>query len=720
MYILSNVNTDYLKYNEDEYYYRGMVKYTSRDYESIMEDFWEMVPKLTELWMPAYDKITTTSYYNGEEEVWNPTANADPGVILGKFLSSCCDMLGVNVDWLANEIFAPTVSQRKNAEKLFSLIGYELGFYTAAQTEVTFVNTGQYTQTFDFGFNGANFCTLNAYTDITDNSRVITYNILPLTNEYGASETRSRRSVVTENLDVFTEHDTVTLEPGEKVTRVAVEGELRSYSVSVQAVKDNNYIINIPSQHVDTTLVWIKAKNSRNAEDYLSTQWIQVATPAEFITPEPRFAVTYDSYSNARIQISNYLNQLENYQNNYLTVYWIDCSGVIGCVNEDVLQNYLQANYDSRIDEYSGDFAIHNMSNTVELPNTHTITGKSPETAKEAYYNSRNYINTWDSLVTLPDFTRFLNREPGVDCGTVIDCQKALEINLQIYRDENLTDDEKAKMYLDNKDFPKGDTYRDWSDYLNINRSTILETIVITKLDIETERSLLDIANEYNISYDYLIEFNGLRSTQLYENQRIKIPGGYDYNSGKNFVSNFKTYTAMCFAIHNDFKDSSWGLGQITPVQIRNLQVFTQYKPPIQFIEKIKRDYRPLQAMSVELDFGYVRVFTFHIVGQLYLKKPVTKDVAATIIATVKEALALYFAPANRHMGQQPTTMEVVRVIQNSDSRIAYFDAGSLNNPVIVWDNCDINYFNYISFARYKDLGTSSTNIRINADSLIG
>lgn len=713
---MSNVNTDYLKYNEDEYYYRGMVKYTSRDYESIMEDFWDMVPKLTELWMPSRDKKTNNSFYTGDEEVWNPVANADPGVILGKFLASCADMLGVNLDWLANEIFAPTVSQRKNAEKLFALIGYELGFYTAAQTEVTFVNTSEYEQTFDFGFNGANFCTLNAYTDITDNSRVITYNILPLTNKYGASETRSTRSVVTENLDVFIEHDIVTLEPGESVTRVAVEGELRSYSVSVQAVKDNNYIINIPSQHVDTTLIWIKAKNSRNSEDYLSTQWIQVASPSEFITPEPRFAVTYDSYSNARIQVSNYLNQLENYQNNYLTVYWIDCSGVIGCVNEDVLQNYLQANYDPRIDEYSGDFAVHNMSNTVELPNTHTVTGRSPETAKEAYYNSRNYINTWDSLVTLPDFTRFLNREPGVDTGVVIDCQKALEINLQIYKDENLTDIEKSKMYLDNSDFPQGNPEVDWSEYLNIKRSKVL-----TVYTVEEGDTLESISEQFKISYAYLKEFNGLNGLRfLTVGQKIKIPGGFDYNAGKQFVNNFKTYTAMCFAIHNDFKDSSWGLGQVYPAQINNKKIFTQYKPPQYFIEKVKRDYRPLQTMSVDLEFGYVRVFDFHIVGQLYLKKPVTRDVGNTIINTVREALALYFAPANRHISQQPTTMEVVRVIQNADSRIAYFDAGSLNNPVIVWDNCDISYFNAISFARYKDLGTSATNIVISTDSLIG
>ena len=94
---------------------KGLIKYTSRDYDSLMEEFWNVVPTLTELWKPESD--------------------ADPGVVLGKWLASVADMLGINLDILANEIFAPSVSQRKNAEKLFSLIGYELGYYTAARTE---------------------------------------------------------------------------------------------------------------------------------------------------------------------------------------------------------------------------------------------------------------------------------------------------------------------------------------------------------------------------------------------------------------------------------------------------------------------------------------------------------------------------------------------------------------------------------------------------------
>ena len=624
---------------------RGIVNYTSRDYQSLLQDFIDAVPKLTEL--------------------WKPEAEADPGMVIGKYIASVAEVLGINVDLLANEIFAPSVSQRKNAEKIFSLIGYELGWYVAARTEITFTNVSSVPVTIDFGFNGSNFATVNAYTDITNASRVITYNILPLTNTYGATDTRSRRDIVGGDVDVFVDTDEVQLAAGESVTRVGIEGEIRSYTVSVQQVKDNNYIIKLPSQHIDTTAIWIKAKTSLNADSFLTTQWIQCSNPAEFITPEPRFAVTYDSYSNAQVQISNYLNQLEDYSSNYLTVYWIDCSGVIGCVGENVLSNFLPAKQ-TGTENVADSLTISNLSNTVELPHTNVVTGASPETAKEAYFNSRNYINTWDSLVTLPDYQRFLSREPGVDCAYVIDCQKALDINLAIYNDENLTDSQKSKKYITKYDFPEGDTTFDWTNILQL---------------------------------------------------------GFDPTDPQKYVfaANFKTYTAMCYAIHNDFKNSSWGQGQTSNAQINKKPLFIQYKPPAQFINNIIRDYRPLQAMSVEIQFGYLRIFKFYVTGQIYTKKPVTQDVGNNLIAKVKEALALYFAPANRQIGVLPTYQEIVETCVGADSRIRWFDMGSpgTTNYGIIWTECDIDCFNAISFAKFEDPGESSLNIRIHPECLV-
>lgn len=631
----------------DKDFTHGLVDYTSRDYDSLVDEFWKIVPTLTEL--------------------WKPEADADPGVVLGKFLASVADMLSVNTDWCVSQLLAPSVTQRKFAEKLFGLIGYELGFYTAARTEVTFKNSSSLPLTIDFGFNGSNFCTLNAYTDITNQSRVITYNILPLTNGMGFEDTRSIRKIQTETTNVFAESDKVRLNPGETVTRVAIEGELRSYTVSVEQVKKSGYIIRLPSQHVDTTAVWVRARTTEQYSEgsQVNTQWVQCSDAADFITPEPRFAVTYDSYSNAQVQISNYLNQLENYNNNWLTIYWIDCSGVIGCIGENVLTNFLPAKGNQKFDSESGELTISNLSNTIELPHTHTVTGRSPETGKEAYFNSRNYINTFDSLVTLPDYTRFLEREPGVDCGVVLDCQKALEINLSIYHDKNLTDSQKSKQYITNYDFPEGPAIFDW-------------------------QAVLDL--------------------------------GFDPTDPQKFVfaANFKRYTAMCFAVANNFKPSRFGQNQVSNVQISNSIKFKRYKPPMQFIDNVKNDYYPLQSMSVDIEFGYLRLFEFYCVGTITPHSPVSEDVGAALIAKAKEALALYFHPSNRRMGVKPTIMEIVEVIENCDDRIRHFDPGSARTFGIVWDECDIDYFNYISYARYKDYTGSSQNIRINPSYLVG
>ena len=656
---------------------KGIIKYTSRDYNSIMKDFWDVVPKLTDL--------------------WKPEADADPGVVLGKVLASAADMLGVNVDLLANELFAPSVSQRKNAERLFSLIGYSLGWYTAAKTEVTFQNNGNTTMVIDFGFNGSNFATLNAYTDITDQPRVITYNVMPMTNGYGTQNSRSRRNILSDGTYVFTESDRVTLNPGDSVTRVAIEGELRYVVVSVADVKKNNYIINLPSQHIDTSAVWLKAK-SNLAEGYLDTRWTQVETTADFADGEPCFCVTYDNYGNAQLQVSTILNQLENYDDNYFMVYWIDCSGVIGSVSQNVLQDFQPAiapNGD--VNSYDAEaLTIINLANTVEQPHTYTVTGRSPETAKEAYYNSRKYINTWDSLITIPDYNRFIRREAGVDSGIVLDCQKALEINLAIYKSTSLTDTQKQKQYISSTDFPLSTTN-------NFNWRNILIDAGISEADFK----------------------NG------------KLP----------FTCNFMTNAVVCYCVHNDFSDATdytpsefinvapeiYKNGKLSyaDVNMPNMN-YTRYKPPISFLDGIMSDYRGLGALSVDLTFGYARIFPWYVVGEIYPKNPVSVETGNVIIAKVKEALALYFSAANRAFGQLPTIMEVVEVIENAHDSIRYFDAGSIKNPVINWGervtlkdgstmmvSYDIDYFNPISFAQYKDVGGGADNIRIAPDWII-
>ena len=627
-------------------YSRGFVNYTSRDYPSLMEHFWNLVPALTELWKPV----------DASEVRWTPEASSDPGVVLGVYLASVADMLGVNLDILANELYAPSVSQRKNAEKLFNLIGYHLGWYTAAKTEVTFTNNYSDTLRLNFGWNGADFSTVSAYTDIMGQSRTITYNILPNTNSCGNSDSRAIRQEISDSINIFSESDVVNLKPGESVTRLAVEGTIRNIKKKVQDIINNNYIINLPSQHIDTSVIWVKDASNK-------VRWKQVSSPSEFIEPEPRFAVTYDNYSNARIQISNYVKNLENYQDITIEVYWLDCSGVLGCVADNVLQDLLFAvtgeNGSSEMATMeSGNITISNLSNIKELPHTYTVTGKSPETAREAYYNSRKFINTNNSLITLPDYNKFLTREPGVDCGVVIDCQKALEINIDICNSTTLTEEQKSKMYITNEEFNTG--------LSTPEKSSRIENIIRLKLNQPIDED---------------------NPTKIYT---------------PPFDTNFSTYTAMCYFVHNNFEDSKWGDGQVSQVQLYNKNnLYKIYTPPVRVMDAINRDFLPLKSLSVELTFGGLRLFEFYIVGQIYTNRPVSQSAATSILNSVYEALNLYFHPSNRNIGDRPNTMEIVNTIVNANESISYFDAGNLNNPIIKWYNCDAEYFNPISFARY-------------------
>lgn len=112
---------------------RGIIKYTSRDYDSIMQDFWSIVPTLTEL--------------------WKPEAEADPGVVLGKFLASAADL--INRHYLVYAHILPDKSayvgmtgtsvQDRSGKDGTMYINHQSGLYQAAQQFGGWNNIEHYT-----------------------------------------------------------------------------------------------------------------------------------------------------------------------------------------------------------------------------------------------------------------------------------------------------------------------------------------------------------------------------------------------------------------------------------------------------------------------------------------------------------------------------------------------------------------------------------------------
>ena len=96
------------------------LKYTSKDYNSIYTDLVSAIPSITDL--------------------WTNTEDGDPGIVLVKLMSALGDMLSYNMDKQALEYYSSTVTQRKNAAKLFNLIGYKMHWYRSATNRISVTN----------------------------------------------------------------------------------------------------------------------------------------------------------------------------------------------------------------------------------------------------------------------------------------------------------------------------------------------------------------------------------------------------------------------------------------------------------------------------------------------------------------------------------------------------------------------------------------------------
>jgi hypothetical protein len=617
-------------------------------------------------------------------------------------MSSVNNVAAKALDEMAGECFLDSVKQRKNIARILAQHNYFLSQYTAAKTEVTFtlpippipnlsgvdspieanaLSSIAYSDLpddfvvkaiLDCGYNGQDFATVTANTDVNGDPRQIIYNIIPFSSSMGRTDSRRfrdftinpRQALSHESFHVsveFPKNDDGTYNcsrPAQSAAVLAIEGTLRSFAVSVNEVINNGYVIPLPSQHIDKSCVWLS-----DDSDVFVQNWVQLSSTADFLEPQPRFAITNDIYDNAQIEVSPYLGTMDNLRHNRLIVHWIDTTGALGTVGENVLGNLTLARindddvYDMQTMINNGNNTLNgqiaadyvstqNLPNTIEIPHTWTFTGRSPETANEARENSRLYINTWYSLSTLHDFLRFFLSVPGINTGVVIDCQKALEINEAIYQHKLIPTYKKDGQYITNRDFSRSNYVVDWESAL-----------------------------------------------------------GYNPENPNDFIfdANFKTHTAMCFGIWNDFDMTQVTSDTDLYSDMRtNDGKFHRYKPSSKVQELIRADYEALKVISSTINFGYVRVFNWFAVGTIYTHRPVSVQNAELLVNKVKQALSIAYAPGNARMSEKPRLLDVTEVIKEADENIRFFDPGSIGHPAIEYDeNMDIDFFNFISFARY-------------------
>lgn len=638
------------------------MKYTSRDAQSNIQNLVDDVRANTHL--------------------WNPGSEADPGMILLKALASNVDLLSFCLDTQVDEMYMQSATQIKSIRRLGVANGYQPGWYRAPRTTLTIENKSEDSVVaLDFSLPSApnNICyaATNALEDLTS----IPYFIIPKS-------------------EVITDSDKVLLQPKgsvngvnqrtDVITRMAVQGTLKSVIVNPRMMVTSTKGVNtltyrLPAQNVDGALIWVQELASTlDPIRFTETEkpWLR-DTKNDFIdSTQRRYQVTVDDYNNLVIVFNKFINDVIQYSR-LIRVYYVETYGAAGEVSKNVIS---LSTVDSAV---ASVLSVTHPGNTLDMADGSALTGKTPLTASEAAEEAKRYVNTNDSIITLKNFTAWIQRQPGIDTGIAVDCQKALEVNWAYKFDADMAEELKPKKYImPGPDIDQGYDFPGW---------------------VETDSYDPLAGTMYTIGgkqYDFPHKFkiNSLLFYCIFNNFLENWSTGYTNEEGKQCT--------IGGTAEWEGDTAEWSAEMVD----RN-HPYRRYRPSLAIREMITQQYLATYNLTCNIDFGWVRVFEWSVNGIIWTNEPVEQAEADNIVQTVLKALRIRFHAANMQIGVLPRMMEVVDCVQNCDSRIRYFDAGLLNVPMINWGPVrdiegkitdssvvyDPAYFNEISFARFID-----------------
>ena len=341
------------------------IDYTDKDYVNILDDLINSIPGIT--------------------QKWKSTDENDPGMVLVKLMAMIGDMLFYNQDMQSLEVYPSSVTQRKNAASIYSLIGYKMRWYQSAVLEANIVNT------FSNGATMPRFCTFT-----TDNDE-ITYTTF---EQYELPSNTTNNGLET----------LIELVQGVPVTPVRTSNNpypdsgkpwhsIYGYNYTTDDIVNNRIYLkdsNIDQDHI----ILIDDQNE---------QW-ELRDNIYLTTNVGRFfEFGVDVNDTAYIELIDYYT---NFNASKFKIFYIKSAGESGQIYANTLKN-ITGNVWSRGGSPASP-TIYNVSSFIHFTHYDSTVGYDPETPDEARKNSVKYQNTLDTLITLADFERAVLREPGV------------------------------------------------------------------------------------------------------------------------------------------------------------------------------------------------------------------------------------------------------------------------------------------------------------------
>lgn len=574
------------------------IDYTARDYNSIKTNLINSISDLT--------------------EKWTSRDESDPGIVLIKLMSQFGDLLSYNLDKQILEIFPSSVTQRKNAQQLFSLIGYKMKWYRSATCKCDIVNTYEL---------GATLAPFTVFTTVNNQISYVNVEQVELpsnTNNNGLEKQITLVQGVPK---------TPTKKTGAKIPGPNKPWhDIYNYNVNAEDIVDRK--IQISNRDIDQNHIILIDSNNE--------QWELVDSVATQMSVGKFFELRIDEYDNPYLYLVNYW---QNFEITNFKLFYIQTLGQAGQIIENSLINITSSVYSvsGPIDNQR----IYNVSSYIKISNQASTLGYNPETPDEAREEASKYVNTADTLITLDDFTRAVARLDGVANCLATDLTNDPGYPLpSVYGDLN-NDGEVNELDVE--------VLR---DYLAKIEAGLAPTITIHIKDDDKE-----IDQDVDITKLADLNNDGTVTQEDLELMRAYIDGDME-NCGRcgRTVDLAIPLPPLTVKIYIALIDEYADMGTARKLE---------------YLEYIKTSLEDKKHIALELkpNVDDINFYYWTVKGTVYLKTPVTMDEANDILVRINNQLTFDYRPESMNFNEKIKFIDVVHSIEDKvDTLIDHVD----------------------------------------------
>ena len=290
---------------------------------------------------------------------------SDPGVLLLKLNALIADKNNYNIDKNILECFPSSVTQYGNARKIYDSLGYKMGWYKSATTQVGF----QLKNTTDL--NDDEPVVIDLFTQLTDDTKEISY----ITLQGALLSKKYPNNII--NIDVIegTLHD-YEINGSTNITLLNLDDNLRLYFNESRIAENGIYIKS------NTDADWFNWK----CVDNIITYPLQSKVFEFGVLPN-----SDTCYIQFPTDIGNLVNTLE--------IKFIISNGVNGNIKANTLNQFV-----NNITYGDGESAIV-VNDKIRISQlSGTTNGSDIETLEQAYNNYKKTVGTFNTLVTKKDY----------------------------------------------------------------------------------------------------------------------------------------------------------------------------------------------------------------------------------------------------------------------------------------------------------------------------